>query len=382
MPDRLYLDHNATSPLRPQVRDAMLDVMEGAHNPSSVHGEGRAAKHLLETSRQTFADAVGAPKEGVIFTSGGTEADNLALNGMVHGPSNIRHLMVSAIEHDAVRVPVEALQAQGVTREVVPVTSDGIIDIAWLEERLSTYDVSTEGAFLLCVMLANNETGVIQPIDQLGPMVWPKGGYLFVDAVQGFGKLPLDFNQSGSDLMALGAHKVGGPIGVGALLTKPGLPITPQLRGGGQELYRRAGTENLPAIVGFAKTAEVAQPEDYAALADWRDALEVGLPPDVTIWAKDAPRLGNTSCFSAPGFSAETQVMVMDLAGMAVSAGSACSSGKVRQSTVLQAMGASEEDAKSAIRISFGWDTPKEASAKFLQSWTKEFERIAAQNAA
>ena len=377
MPDRLYLDHNATSPLRPVVRDAMLEAMEGAHNPSSVHAEGRAAKARLELARSVLSDVLSAPKEGIVFTASGTEADNAALYGMVHGPAAVRRLFISAIEHDAVHAAAEALGATGIAIESIPVTPNGVIDLAWLEERMSAYDVTVDGPFLVCVMLANNETGVIQPIEALGPLVWPKGGYVFVDAIQGFGKCDIDFTASGADLMATGAHKVGGPVGVGALLTKPGIAIAPLLRGGGQELNRRAGTENLPAIVGFAKTAEEARATDYAGLKPLRDEIASGLPKGTMIWGESAARLPNTISFSAPGFAAETQVMVMDLGGVAISSGSACSSGKVRKSHVLAAMGADENQASTAIRVSLGWDTPADAAQRFLSVWTKEFDRIA-----
>ncbi|WP_370338822.1 cysteine desulfurase family protein [Parvularcula marina] len=383
MPDRLYLDHNATSPLRPGVRDALIAVMKGAHNPSSTHSEGRAAKKILEDARGVIAETVRAPKEGVIFTGGGTEAINMALHGAVHGPMKVRRLMVSAIEHDAVKAAAEGLaDTAGVTVETVPVTRDGVIDLEWLADRLAGYDQVTEGAFLLAVMLANNETGVIQPVGKLGPLAWPKGGHVFVDAVQGFGKLPLDFGQMGVDMMSLGAHKVGGPAGVGALVIKPGLALAPYLRGGGQELSRRAGTENLIAIAGFSHAAKLARPEEYAELAMIRDRIESGLPDGVIIWGQNAPRLPNTSCFSAPGFRSETQVMVMDLGGIAISAGSACSSGKVRQSGVLGAMGASEEEANSAIRVSLGWTSTMADADMFLRLWKNEFQRIAERNVA
>ena len=383
MPERLYLDHNATSPLRPEVRDAMIAVMEGAHNPSSTHSEGRKGKRLLEEARGKVAEILGAPKEGVIFTSGGTEAANMALHGVVHGPAEVSRIFVSAIEHDAVAAAARALGAeQYVTVETMPVTGHGVIDLDWLERRMKEYDPEADGGFLVACMLANNETGVIQTVEKLGPLVWPKGGFVFVDAVQGFGKLAIDFAASGADLMGVGAHKVGGPVGVGALLTKPGIGLAPLMRGGGQELGRRAGTENIAAITGFAKTAELARPEDYAAFAALRDRIEQGLPDTVSIWGQHARRLPNTLCFSAPGFKSETQVMAMDLAGAAISAGSACSSGKVRKSGVLEAMGADEDEAGSAIRVSLGWTNTEEDAEDFLRLWTKEYERIAGRTAA
>lgn len=382
MPDRLYLDHNATSPLRPEVRDAMLEAMDGAHNPSSVHQEGRAAKALLEKARNTVSQVLSVPKEGIIFTSGGTEADNLALSGMVHGPKQLKRFFISAIEHDAVTKMAQALSERGVAVETIPVDVKGVIKLDWLEQRLAEYDPDTDGAFLVCVMLANNETGVIQPVQQLGSHVWPKGGFVFVDAVQGVGKLAIDFDAIGADLMSIGAHKIGGPVGVGALVMKPGIPLAPLQLGGGQETYRRAGTENIASIIGLVKTLEVASPTEYADLAAIRDEIEQGLPQSIKIWGRDAKRLPNTSNFSAPGFKSETQVMVMDLAGIAISSGSACSSGKVRKSAVLTAMGATEEEANSAIRISLGWNTPADSAQRFLSAWQKEFDRISSRNAA
>ncbi|MEM9422851.1 MAG: cysteine desulfurase family protein [Pseudomonadota bacterium] len=382
MRDRFYLDHNATSPLRPVVRQAMLSAMDGAHNPSSIHREGRAAKHLLEDARSILASRLSVPKEGVIFTAGGTEANNLALYGLVRGPSAVRHLFIGATEHDAMSATALALVSEGVTVETVPVTTAGVLDIDWLAERLATYDAAEHGAFAVVAMLANNETGVIHPISKLGPIVWPKGGFVVVDAVQGLGKLPINFDNLGADLLTIGAHKVGGPVGVGALLMKPGISLAPHLTGGGQEQYRRAGTENIPGIIGLAKVVEIVDPSEYSALAALRDELEAALPETVSIWGKDAPRLPNTSCFSAPQFAAETQTMVMDLAGFAISAGSACSSGKVRRSGVVKAMGGSDEAASSAIRVSLGWDTKPEAITGFLTAWIKEFDRIRARSAA
>lgn len=376
MAKRLYLDHNATSPMRPEVRDLMVAAMAGPHNASSVHSEGRKAKAMLERARKDMADRLHAPLEGVVFTGSGTEADNLAVQGLVHGPAKVRTLFISAMEHDAIKAAATSLARTGVRVETLPVTGDGIIDLAWLEERLHAFDPDTDGSFAVYAMLANNETGVINPVGEIGPLVWPRGGYVVVDAVQGIGKLPLDFDGSGADVMTIAAHKIGGPVGVGALLMKPGLGLEPLLRGGGQEKNRRAGTENIPAILGFAKTIALADPSDYASLSELRDAIEAGLPAGVRIWGQGADRLPNTLCFSAPGFSSETQVMVMDLAGFAVSAGSACSSGKVKPSSTLSAMGASEAEAKSAVRVSLGWDTPQHAAKEFLACWCTEYNRI------
>lgn len=356
-----------------------MAALSGPLNPSSVHAEGRAAKRVVEDARAALAATLRAPKEGIIFTGGATEAINLAFHGLRHGPAHVRRFFVGATEHDAVRAAAAATPDAVI--EVIPATSAGVLDVEWLVARLDDYDPSA-GSFVVAAMLANNETGVIHPIQKLGPLIWPKGGYLFVDAVQGFGKLDINFDHLGADLMALGAHKVGGPTGVGALLTKPGIGLAPLFHGGGQELSRRAGTENVPAIAGLAMAAQVARPDDYAALAPMRDAIEAGLPPAVTVWGQGADRLANTLCFSAPGFSSETQTMVMDLAGIAISAGAACSSGKVRHSTILSAMGATAEQANATIRVSLGWDTPADAPARFLAAWAKEYDRILARNVA
>ncbi|MBB4657640.1 cysteine desulfurase family protein [Parvularcula dongshanensis] len=374
MADRLYLDHNATSPLRPQVREAMLAAMDAPRNASSVHAEGRAAKRLVEDARAKLAEILSAPRESVVFTAGGTEADNTGVLGMVGGGPKVRRLFVSAIEHEAVSV---AAEHAGVPVEIVPVTPQGALDLSWLGERLSSYDAETDGPFLLCVMLANNETGVIQPVAEAARLARRAGGYVLCDAVQALFKLPVDFSTLGADLLTVSAHKAGGPVGVGALVVTPGLAFEPLLRGGGQEEYRRAGTHNVAAIAGLGALCDVASLDDYARLEALRDEIEAGLPPEATVWGRGAPRLANTLCLSAPGFRSETQVMAMDLSRVAASAGSACSSGKVRPSPVLRAMGASEAEAGSALRISMGWDTADDAPARFLAAWNKEYERIA-----
>ena len=379
MPDRLYLDHNATSPLRPECRDAMLGVMGTPANPSSVHAEGRAAKAVVEGARRALSDMVGAPPESVVFTGGGTEADATAILGLARGGPQVRRLFIAATEHAA--VPAAAEQS-GLPTETVPVLTDGTLDLAWLDERLSGYDADADGPFLLCVMLANNETGVIHPVREAAAMARRAGGYTLVDAVQALGKTPIDFATLGADLLALSAHKAGGPVGVGALVVTPGLAFAPLLRGGGQEQMRRAGTHDVAGIAGFGALAGTATPDAYAPLATMRDEIEAGLPDGVTVWGRSAPRLPNTLCFSAPGYASDAQVMTMDLAGLAVSAGSACSSGKVRRSGVLAAMGADDEQGASAIRVSLGWDTPEDAAARFLAAWTREHARVSGRRAA
>ena len=372
-PERLYLDHNATSPLRPACRDAMLDAMSAPRNASSVHAEGRAAKQLVEGARKSLAAAISCPPTSIVFCSGGTEADHTGILGFTRGGPKVRKLFVSAFEHPA--VPAAAAKS-GLPIETIPATADGIIDLAWLEERLSTYDQEAEGPFLLCLMLANNETGVIQPVREAAALARKAGGFTMVDAVQALFKVDIDFSTLGADMLALSAHKAGGPVGIGALVVTPGLGFDPLLGGGGQEKNRRAGTHNVPAIAGFGALARDASVSDYQQLATIRDAIEAGLPEGVEVHGQSAPRLPNTTCLTAPGFASDAQLMTMDLAGLSVSAGSACSSGKVKRSGVLHAMGVSDEHASCALRVSLGWDTPTDAAERFLAAWTAEHGRI------
>ncbi|NNU17676.1 cysteine desulfurase [Parvularcula sp. ZS-1/3] len=375
---RLYLDHNATSPLRPQCRDAMLDAMSAPRNASSVHAEGRAAKQLVERARKSLSDAISCPPTSVVFTSGGTESDHTGILGFTRGGPKVERIFLSATEHPA--VPAAAAKS-GLPVEIVPVLSDGTLDLCWLDQRLSNYDPQTEGAFLLCVMLANNETGVIHPVKEAAAIARKAGGYTMVDAVQALFKVPLDFSTLGADMLCLSAHKAGGPVGVGALVVTPGLGFEPLLGGGGQEENRRAGTHNIPAIVGFGALAEVAKPSEYEALAAIRDQIEAGLPDGATVHGASAARLPNTTCLTAPGFKSETQVMSMDLGGIAVSAGSACSSGKMKKSSVLGAMGVPEDETATSLRISLGWDTPPDAAERVLATWIPEYKRISSRAA-
>lgn len=378
MPDRLYLDHNATSPLRPACRDAMLEAMTAPRNASSVHAEGRAAKQMIERARKAVADSISAPATSVVFTSGGTESDHTGILGFARGGPKVSRLFLSATEHPA--VPAAAAKS-GLPTEIVPVLSDGTLDLAWLEKRLAGYDAGAEGSFLLCAMLANNETGVLHPVREAAALARKAGGYTLVDAVQALYKVPIDFSTLGVDMLAVSAHKAGGPVGVGALVITPGLGIEPLLGGGSQEENRRAGTHNIPAIAGFGQLAEVASPSEYERLVPIRDAIERGLPSGVTVHGQSAPRLPNTVSLTAPGFKSETQVMSMDLAGIAVSAGSACSSGKMKKSSVLGAMGVDSEETGTSLRISLGWNTPDDAAERVLAAWTREFKRISSRAA-
>jgi cysteine desulfurase len=362
MQSPVYLDYNATAPLRPAAAEAMARAAELIGNPSSVHSFGRQARSAIETAREQVAALAFAKPEQVVFTSGGTEANNLALSCSGSG-----RVLVSAIEHDSVLAA--APQA-----ERIPVTKDGMLDIPTLYELLQP-DLRPS---LVSVMLANNETGILQPIMDVVPLARSYGALIHSDAVQVAGKIALGFNVWSIDLMSLSAHKFGGPKGVGALIVSDRVPLTSQLRGGGQERGWRAGTENVAAIVGFGAAAEEANKEarrslpQNSAIAALRDRLEreaVVRVPTTQIIGAARQRLPNTSCLALPGVPAETLVMALDLAGVAVSAGSACSSGKVKASHVLQAMSLPPEIAGSAIRVSLGWASAATDVDHFLDAW-------------
>lgn len=344
-----YLDYNATAPARPEAVAAMTEALALPANASSVHSFGRRARRLLEQARSRLADQVGVASERVVFTSGGTEANHLALLGLP-GPR-----LVSAIEHASVlEVDPGALS--------VPVGTDGRLDLAALAGLARRYRPN-----LVSVMLANNETGVLQPVREAADIVHAEGALLHCDAVQGLGKLPLRLDELGADLLSVSAHKIGGPPGVGALILRPGLDPAAIQRGGGQELRRRAGTENLAGIAGFA--AALDGETDGVRVRALRDRLEEGIRairPDAVIVGEESERLPNTSCVIVPGLAAETQLMAFDLAGIAVSSGAACSSGKVGPSHVLAAMGIPVGLARCAIRVSLGWASSDADVATFL----------------
>jgi cysteine desulfurase len=368
MSDRVYLDWNATTPLRHEARVAMAAAWDLCGNPSSVHAEGRQARKLVEDARAIVAGAVGAAPRNVVFTSGGTEANALALSsGLRRGPSPaVERLVVSAIEHASVlaggRFPADAI-------ETVGVTPAGLLDLAHLREVLEGKPA------LVSVMLANNETGAVQPVAEAAEIVHAAGSLLHVDAIQAFGKIPFDMNMLQADMVTLSGHKIGAPKGVGALILAEGLlGFEPLLRGGGQELSRRAGTENVTGIAGFgaaAKAALDAMQGDAIRLQGLRSRLESGLRqiPGVLIFSAEAPRLPNTTLFTVPGLNAETAVIGFDLAGIAVSSGSACSSGKVQPSHVLEAMGFGPEIARGAVRLSLGWSTSDADIDRSLEAW-------------
>ncbi len=371
MPDRVYLDWNATTPLRPEAREAMAAAWDLPGNPSSVHAEGRQARRLVEDARAAIAGAVGAEPRNVIFTSGGTEANVLALTpGLRRGSGPpVERLLVSAIEHASVlaggRFPAEAISTIGVTRS-------GLLDLDRLRAALAGGPPA-----LVSVMSANNETGAVQPVAEAAEIVHAAGGLLHVDAIQALGKIPFYINMIGADLVTLSAHKIGGPKGVGATVLAEGLTgFEPILRGGGQERGRRAGTENVAGIAGFGaatKAAMRALRDDAIRLETLRNRLESGLrqTPGVIVFAAEVPRLPNTTLFAIPGLKAETAVIGFDLAGIAVSSGSACSSGKVQPSHVLQAMGFGPELAQGAVRLSLGWSTSSADIDRCLEAWRK-----------
>jgi cysteine desulfurase len=370
MSDRVYLDWNATTPLRQEAREAMVAAYDLVGNPSSVHAEGREARRLVEEARVALAAAVGAQPRSIVFTSAGTEANALALSPGLRGPSGgpVQRLLVSAIEHPSVlaggRFPADAVSQ-------IRVTHAGIVDLDHLKALLGS------GPALVSVMAANNETGALQPVTEAARIVHEAGGLLHVDAIQALGKIPFHINEVGADLATFSAHKIGGPKGIGALVMAEGITaLEPVLRGGGQELGRRAGTENVAGIAGFGaavKAAVQALPQDAERLRSLRNRLENGLRAiaGTMIFSENAGRLPNTTLFTAPGLKAETAVIGFDLEGIAVSSGSACSSGKVQPSHVLSAMGFDAKVAQGAVRLSLGWSTQEADINRTLEAWRK-----------
>jgi cysteine desulfurase len=365
----IYLDNNATTPLDARVLDATLPWMQGTHgNPSSIHRPGRAARAALDMARAQVATLVNAQPAQVIFTSGGTEADNLALKGACHGKPHGR-VLISAIEHAAVLGPAEDLIRQGWDIHHIPVDSDCRIDLIALRKLLDS-DVH-----LVSVMLANNETGAIQDVKNIAAAARECGALTHTDAIQAAGKLPVDFTALGVDLMSLSAHKIGGPRGVGALIVAGRVDLVPQISGGGQEHGLRSGTENLAGIIGFGKAAELAYRELVTRerhMRALRDALEAGIQSmhGIDIFAAKSDRLPNTSQFGVAGYDGEMVVMELDKRGIAVSSGSACHSGRGEPSHVLLAMGVDEFRARSAVRVSFGMQNTMDDVHTLLASLT------------
>jgi len=366
-----YLDYNATAKLRPEAASAVAAALAEGGNPSSLHGPGRAARRRVEEAREAVAALVGARPGEVIFSATGTEANNQALRCCGRDVA-----IVSAIEHDSVlEARPDAAQA--------PVGPDGVLDLAALDRLLA----DSGAPAVVSLMLANNETGVIQPVAEAASLCARHGALLHCDAVQAAGKIPVDRVALGVDYLTISAHKLGGPPGAAALIARDGAPLQALVRGGGQERGMRAGTENVPAIAGFGAAARVAAAglAEFARLAVMRDAMEERLrriAPGARVFGAEAKRLPNTSKIAMPGVAAETQVIALDLDGVAVSAGSACSSGRVGRPRVLDAMGVPEDVASSAIRISLGWATTAEDIDRLVAAWQALYARAGGRAAA
>lgn len=366
----VYLDHNATSPLIPEVKIAMTQAMGVYGNPSSVHTQGRKAKSAIESAREIIALNLGTGNDRIIFTSGGTEANNLGL-GWPSAEKTIR--VVASTEHESVS------KSSNETVKI-PVLENGIIDLDQL--KISLQNIRTSGKQIIVgIMLANNETGVIQPVREVANIAHQYGGFVHCDAVQAFCKIPLNFDELGVDSMAISSHKIGGPKGVGALILGPKIHIPSIISGGGQERGYRAGTENVMGIIGFGQAIQSPQNQNIQNLRDFMESSIIKSHPATIIFSKDSPRLPNTSMIAMPGVNSQTQIIKFDLEKIAVSVGSACSSGKVKPSHVLKAMGVDEQIASCAIRVSLGWNTTKDDIEKFIKVWSEIYEqkqRIAA----
>ncbi len=359
-----YLDHNATTPIKPAVLEKMQEMLGFPGNASAIHKAGRDARRRIEQARGEIAAALHTgTRDVIVFTAGATEANNLALLG-----AGMERVIVSAIEHPSVlNVCPDA--------EVLPVLQSGIVDVAALDAMLEGNTRQT----LISVMYVNNETGVIQPIDQIVAIARKRGALVHTDAVQAFGKITLDVQKLGADFITLSAHKMGGPQGVGCLVIANCVVVAPMIRGGNQEKNIRSGTENLPGIVAFGHAATLIDTDAYQKLSIWRDKIETAIKsaaPEVIIFGEGSPRVANTTMFALPGASSETQLISLDLAGICVSNGSACSSGTVKPSHVLKAMGADDAAASASLRVSLGWNTTEREVDHFIAQWLKMYARV------
>jgi cysteine desulfurase len=379
---RVYLDYNATSLPRASAKEAVVAAMLSPANASSVHAEGRNARSIVEDARRRVAALVGAEPEAVVFTSGATEANALALVPELElegKPVRCDVLLISAIEHPSVRAGGRFDPAK---IEIVAVDQSGMIDLAALNESLAMHRDAGRRA-MVSVMAANNESGVLQPLRAVADLVHDAGGVFHTDAVQAAGKISFDIVESGADLFSITAHKLGGPQGAGALIARHAdTRVPPLMQGGGQERGRRPGTESVAAIAGFGAAASEAgntlAPEG-SRLGTLRARLEDGIravASDAVIFSERAPRLPNTTFFAAPGVSAQTAIIAFDLEGVAVSSGSACSSGKVAASETLQGMGVAPELIKGAMRVSMGWNTSDADVTEFLGVWAKVYTSL------
>jgi cysteine desulfurase len=381
-----YLDHNATAPLRPDARSAIEHALSIGGNASSIHAAGRKAKQVIEEARSEIALLTGASPDDVVFTSGGTEANVLAIAGAVQGAAEagerITRLFASTIEHGSVLAAAAAVteRTAGLRLEQIQVGSDGVVDLDALRSALR----EGKGRSLVAVMAANNETGVIQPTQEIASIVNEAGGLFFVDAVQSAGKSAAE-PSTPPHYLSLSAHKLGGPQGVGALVVARGVPFAAQIVGGGQERGKRSGTENLPGIAGFGAAARACRADDQNRVATLRDRFErelARIAPDAVIFGRGAARLANTSNFAIPDIAAETAIMALDLDGVMVSSGAACSSGTVRPSHVLAAMGVKESLSRCALRVSFGWNSKDADVDAAIASLSKLLSRTRARAAA
>jgi len=378
-PEPVYLDYNATAPIRPEAHAAALCALEIGANPSSVHARGRMARAAVERARSQVARLVNARDDEVIFTSGGAEANRMAIEGAVAGGA--KRPIVLITEHDSVMRPAAA---SGLWVEAWPVTQEGLADLLWLTDRLRRWD-KTDGAPFVAVALANSETGVIQPVAEIAAVVHAAGGTLHVDAVQAAGKTPIDIRGLGADSLSLSAHKLGGPQGSGALVLGEKPPVKArrifslnQPLFAGQEQGLRTGTENVSGIAGFGAAAAAAERDlpNAGGQARWRDAAAERMKQKgAMIAGEGAPRLAGVLCAVTEGFASEIQVMMLDLEGVMVSAGSACSSGKVQASGVLLAMGLTGMLASSAVRASGGWATTEADWTRFVEVWMSARQR-------
>lgn len=387
--NRIYLDYNASAPLLPSAREAMIAALDATGNPSSVHFEGRASLKIIEKARSQLGKAVGAKGNQIVFTSGASEAANQALSPIVRTAGRevpVSKLYVSAIEHPCVLAGGRFAKEQ---ISFLKVTEAGIIDVAELENTLLAHD-QTSGAPMVAVMLANNETGIIQPISAIADLVHAHNGFLVVDAVQALSKIAFDASTLAAHFVIVSSHKIGGPKGAGALIFgDASISPQPMILGGGQENFQRGGTENIAAIAGFgAAAAEISsQTTKIDQMTRLRDSIEAGVGTicaeagnkagEPVFFCRGENRLPNTSCFAVPGVKAETALISLDLAGVAVSSGSACSSGKVKKSHVLAAMGVEDDLAACALRVSTGALTTNEDAEKFLGAFKAIVSRIA-----
>lgn len=359
---RIYFDHNASAPLRDEAREAMIAALEAGANPSSVHAEGRAGRRLIEDAREEVAALVGATPAEVVFTSGASEANNWVM------AAGWQRIHVYGFEHESVLAPI---RASGAEIEELPVERDGAADLGEFARRVLNAETLPPRT-LLTLQMANSETGVVQDVAAAAAFAREQGIAVHTDAVQAAGRLAVDFHDLNVDYLTISSHKLGGPMGVGALVIRDGLMVPSLIKGGGQERRRRAGTENVAAIAGFGAAARVARGEvaDMTGLGQLRDRLAAGIAeivPDSVVIAEQSQRLANTLSVALPGELAETSVIKLDLAGIAVSVGSACSSGKVGASHVLAAMGVDERLARSTIRLSLGWSTTVDDVEAFLE---------------